>query len=166
MIPTAVTEAERRELRFLAENANVLEVGSLLGYSTIAMAQVARHVVSVDPHEGYPSDRPRPTLRPFLANLVEYGVRDRVTVCVGTHADVLPWLARRAFHLAFIDCTGERELTLDAMRAVVPLLRHSAALCVHDCGHPDWPGALEAVQEFGRPYDLIDRLAVIGGTWG
>lgn len=169
-IPTAVTPAEVRRLRELARGKRVLEIGSLLGHSTVALAQVAEAVVSVDPHEGYPFDNPRPTITPFIDNLVRYGVRDKVTVCVGTDADVLPFLTPHQFHLAFIDATGEYDVTLAAMRRCVPLLTHHAALAVHDCGHPDWPGALDAVADFacekGTRFELVDRLGVFIQTWG
>ncbi len=162
-IPTAVTPAEARALIDLARGKRVLEVGSLLGYSTVLMAEVARHVVAVDPHEGYPAGDPRPTLAPFLDNLSTHNVRRKVTVLVGTDAD-LPFLAPRSFDLAFIDTTGEYEDTWRIMHAVVPLLRPDGVLAVHDCGHPDWPGAEAAARDFSNtyalPFALVDRLAI------
>lgn len=160
-IPTAITAAERGRLQDLAADNYVLEIGSLLGHSTVAMAQVASHVVSVDPHMGYPVDNPRPTLVPFLENLERYGVRDKVTVTVGTHRDVLPWLRSKRFDLIFIDCTGEYDLTHDAITSTFPCLAADGVVCVHDCGHPDWPGALAAVESLEVPFELVDRLAVI-----
>lgn len=168
-IPTAITAAERDELERLAAGKRVLEIGALLGHSTVAMARVAESVVSVDPHEGYPRVAPRPTLLRFLENLREYGVRDRVVVCVAPDWQALPMLRERLFDLAFIDCDGEYETTLHAMRATVPLLRHHAALVVHDHGHPDWPGASRAIREFARErgtaFRTVDTLAVFEQTW-
>lgn len=160
-IPTALTPAEHDRLQELADDKVVLEVGSLLGYSTVALAQVARSVVSVDPHTGYPADDPRPTLAPFLANLGHYRVRELVTVMVGTHDDVFRWLKPDTFDMAFIDCTGEFELTLDVIQKCQRFLRRESVVCVHDCGHPDWPGAMAAVKAYGEPFELVDRLAVI-----
>jgi predicted O-methyltransferase YrrM len=169
-IPSAVTPAEAATLDALAAGQIVLEVGALLGHSTVVLARSAKHVISIDPHEGYPAHDPRPTLGPFLSNLERWAVRDKVTVMLGTDADVLPYLQVRSFGLAFIDCTGEYQVTLDALRRCVPLLRHHAAMAVHDCGHPDWPGALEAAETFaleqGRTFELVDRMAVFTGTWG
>lgn len=169
MIPSAVTELEAHVLQMLARDKLVLEVGSLLGYSTVKLAQVATRVVAIDPHEGYPAANPRPTFATFVENLKAHGVRDKVTPMVGTHDDVFPHLATRQFDVAFIDCTGEYDLTLDVIRKVQPLLRHFAYLCVHDCGHPDWPGALEAVETFASwpraGYKLVDRMAVFEGVW-
>lgn len=160
-IPTALTLLERDRLQELADNKVVLEVGSLLGHSTISLARVARSVVSVDPHQGYPTADPRPTLEPFLANLDHYRVRELVTVMVGTHDDVFRWLRPNTFDMAFIDCTGEFGLTLNVIQSCERLMRPSSIVCVHDCGHPDWPGAMAAVKAYGKPFELVDRLAVI-----
>lgn len=160
-IPTALTTSEHKRLQELAAGKVVLEVGSLLGYSTVTLAQVAISVVSVDPHQGYPADDPRPTIGPFLQNLDDYRVRELVTVMVGTHNDVFRWLRPEAFDMVFIDCTGEFELTLDVMKKCQRLLWPKHVMCVHDCGHPDWPGAMAAVRAFGEDFELVDRLAVI-----
>lgn len=166
-IPTALTGAETHQLSRLAENKRVLEIGSLLGYSTVELAAVAAQVVSVDPHEGYPEDAPRSTLGPFLENLESFGVRDRVVVMLGFDWQVLPVLRSGWFDLIFIDMTGDYETTLTAMRSAKPLLACDGVLAVHDCGHPEWPGALQAVEEFASlnrlEYELTDRLAVFRG---
>lgn len=47
MIPTALTQTEADVLGYLAYERKVLEVGSLLGYSTVALAKAARVVHSV-----------------------------------------------------------------------------------------------------------------------
>lgn len=164
-IPSAVTTLEREKLRHLARGKRVLEIGALLGHSTVALAKVAEHVVSVDPHRGYPQGNPRGTLYAFTANLWRAGVLDKVTVIVDTHDRALPLLAGGQFDGVFIDCTGEYDLTVDVMAMSCRLLRHHGWMAVHDCGHPDWPGALKAVEDFGRPFTLVDRLAVIEGTW-
>lgn len=170
MIPTAVTERETQELQRLARGKRVLEVGSLLGYSTVRLAEVAEVVVAVDPHEGYPAHDPRPTLAPFLENLEWSGVRERVRPMIGRDSEILPFLAPGSFDLAFLDTTGIFEDTLRTITLCVPLLRHYGVLAVHDCGHPDWPGALAAVEVFsggvGTDFRLVDRLGIFEQTWG
>lgn len=163
-IPTALTDKEADELVRRAFGRSVLEIGALLGYSTVVLASAADRVISVDPHIGYPADDPRPTLNRFLRNLDRYGVRDTVTVMLGRDDEVLPLLAENQFDLAFVDCTGEYDTTLNAMKRATQLLKKGGALAVHDCGHPDWPGANKAVLEFARVHELFfhltDRLAV------
>lgn len=170
-IPSAITSCESRELTRLAENALVLEIGSLLGYSTTVLAKAAHLVHSVDPHEGYPADNPRPTLQPFIKNLVDAGIREKVAIHVGYDHEILPFFKDGAFDLVFIDITGLYQDTLQAMIRSVPKLRHSGVLCVHDCRHPKWPGATRAVRDFSdvyrRPYRTVDRLAIFDRqTWG
>ena len=48
MISTSLTEAESGRLLELAVGKLVLEIGSSYGYSTVLMATVARHVITVD----------------------------------------------------------------------------------------------------------------------
>jgi predicted O-methyltransferase YrrM len=165
-IPTAITERETAALVRLATGHLVLEVGALLGYSTVTLATTALHVVSLDPHDGYPAHDPSPTLGGFLANVLRHDMIHKVTPVIGRD-DVLPMLAPGAFGLVFIDTTGEFEDTARIIRAVLPLLAPYASLAVHDCGHPDWPGALVAVHEFAaemhRDFEVIDRLAIFEG---
>jgi len=163
-IPSALEYREADVLRLYALNGQVLEVGALLGHSTVTLAQVADRVVSVDPHVGYPEADPRPTLGPFLANLERYGVRDKVVPCVGRDDEVLPFLRPKSFDLAFVDTTGKYSDTLRAALGCLPLLRDRGVLAIHDCGHPDWPGAIKAADRLvlvtGVKYELVNRLAV------
>jgi hypothetical protein len=43
------------ELRVLADERYVLEIGAAFGYSTIVLASVAGHVWSIDPHDIQPA---------------------------------------------------------------------------------------------------------------
>lgn len=164
-IPTALTIAESETLEELAADSFVLEAGALLGYSTVLMARVASHVVSVDPHSGYPADDPRPTFDQYYDNLEQHGVLERVTPIVETLDMTLPFLTAEYFDLVFFDLTGEYEDTVRAMRSVEHWLTGGlVALAVHDCGHPDWPGVRRAVDEFAERTAIepriVDRLAV------
>lgn len=162
-IPTAVTQDEADVLYMLARNKTVLEVGSLLGFSTIVMAQSAREVHSVDPHVGYPHDDPRqrPTLVPFWNNLERYSVRDRVVLHVGTDEQVFPTMCQGFFDFAFVDLSLT-DGTTDRVIAWCKYLLHGlGTLAVHDYGHKEWPGATEAVDRLGLPFRLVDTLAII-----
>ena len=162
-IPTAVTGDEIQELQRLAAGGFVLEIGSLLGFSTIQLAMVADRVVSIDPHEGYPENDPKPTLHQFLSNLRIHGVRDKVSVCVGTDEDFLGFFDEEAFDLVFIDAMGTYHVTKHIMDSAWRLVSLSGYMAVHDVGHPDWPGAGQAVTEFcdhyKLPYQRVGTLA-------
>lgn len=164
-IPSALTSAEAEALEELADDRFVLEAGALLGFSTVVLARVAAHVVSVDPHDGYPSHAPSPTLQMFRENLERFGVASRVTPIIDTFDMVVPFLTADYFDLVFFDLTGEYEDTIRAMKSVEPWLTSGlVVLAVHDCGHPDWPGVQQAVGEFsssvGIEPGVVDRLAI------
>ena len=74
----------------------MLELGSYKGRSTVCLALVAAHVVSVDTHRGDADTGPTDTLADFRANLQAHGVADRVTSVVG----------RFGFTDAFFDAIG------------------------------------------------------------
>lgn len=158
-IKTALTGREVRVLRHLAAGKRALEIGSLLGFSTVHLAQVADHVVAVDPHAGYPYYNPVPTLPIFQHNMERFGVAKRVTTCVGTAQEIMPTLqVKRDF--CFIDCTGfytDTKFCLENSGAAV--------IACHDFGRAGCSGVNQAVLEFvkrtGRDLTVVDTLAVI-----
>lgn len=164
-IPTAVTEAEVAKLVELARGKRVLEVGSLLGFSTVCLSRVAEVVHAVDPHAGYPDHAPRPTLLPFLENLERYEVRHKVVPHIGTIQEVGPWLKEEAFDLIFIDTSGHYRDTIEAMQATNHLL-YDGHMCVHDYDLAGWPGVKQAVDGFAlneaAEIELVGTLAVLG----
>lgn len=107
-IPTTLSPREVRLLTRVTESRRVVEAGALLGFSTIATACKASHVVSIDRHEGYSGS----TWHPFLSNLHRFGVRDKVTPVKGDIKDVLP-----LYHgdIGVLDLTGTFEDTLQAL---------------------------------------------------
>lgn len=159
-IPTSMTDREASRLRELAHGARVLEIGSLLGYSTIVLAQVAKSVVAVDPHHGYPSSDPRPTLNGFLGNIERYGVGEKVTPILGDGREVLRFLRPHHFDLIFIDITTCATDLLFTANNLDPRW-----IALHDYGHQQWTGATEAVRQFFlmRSYqmEIVDTLAVL-----
>jgi predicted O-methyltransferase YrrM len=161
-IPTALTGPETLELQRLAKDQTVLEIGSLLGYSTIAMATVALEVVAVDPHRGYPEASPRPTLATFLQNLEDHGVADKVVPIIARGQQVLDMFSIEAFGFIFIDTMGDEHGTLELLLGAWALM--PTALAVHDYGLDEWPGATKAIDRFAREARvkprLVDTLAV------
>src|SRR5487761_1123429 len=103
-VRSAVTEAECLKLAELARGRRVLELGSYLGRSTIALASTADVVHSVDVHP--PEDVPNgaaTTVTAFLANLDRYELRQKVVVHLGYSQLVLPEFLPASFDLVFID---------------------------------------------------------------
>lgn len=163
-IPTALTMAEHDELMYLAAGKLVLEVGALLGTSTIAMATTAALVHSVDPHEGYPAKNPRPTLEQFIHNLKRYRVADVVVPLVGRDDQILPFLRPRSYDFAFVDLSLTDGTTERVVWHARRLLRPEGVLAVHDYGHETWPGATRVVDSLRLPFRLVDTLAIMEGA--
>jgi predicted O-methyltransferase YrrM len=157
-IPTSISPAEAARLIELARDARVLEIGSWWGFSTVAMAQVARHVVAVDHHRGDDHAGHDESLRPLVANLERFDVRDSVTVMIGRSASVLPRLERSQYDLAFIDAYHTTEAVLEDARLVMPLVRKGGKIAFHDYGRF---GVKEAVDDLFDRIELTETLAVV-----
>lgn len=140
-IRCALTEGETRLLQRVAMDRVVYEAGALLGGSTVRLAQVAKRVVSCDPHDGYPVHQPRPTWLRFKDNLRRYGLDARVVAHRSRFEQVaLPLDCS----LAWADLTGEYGLT-------ARFLVHAQAarfIAVHDYGRNHCDGATEAVDRW------------------
>lgn len=124
-IPTALTPFEARLLGRIAEGRNAYEAGALLGASTIALGRTARHLVSVDPHEGYPEHRPRPTWKRYLSNLFASGVMERVSPIQSDFRSAPP---NPLVEVAFADLTGCGDL----MSEFLTLASGADIIAVHD----------------------------------
>lgn len=158
-IRTALTIAETNKLKELARNKLVYEAGALLGHSTIALASTARHVVSVDPHEGYPSQNPRPTWEKYLENLQLSGYRDKVLPIKAGFADVI---IPSCYSFAWADLTGKHNITATFLNHAA----HCEIIAIHDYTRSGCEGTTQAVNEFvhrtnPRHVSVTDTLIVI-----
>lgn len=162
-IPTSMRDDEVERLQALATGAVVLEVGSWLGHSTVAMAGTAEVVYAVDWHRGDPQAGPERTALEFLSNLRAYGVEDRVVPIVGRAEVVLPHLLPGLAQLGFHDAYhGAAEVRRD-LRLMAPLV--DGLIAVHDYGDERF-GVTEAVDRLiaddgWEQYDLTWSLIVL-----
>ncbi len=149
-----LNEAEGRLLAFHALGMDVLEIGSYCGRSTICMAQTAKRVTSVDPHDGRATPEPRDTYGEFAENLRRYGVREKVqawrmtTEQAGNEMQQLG----QTFGLVFIDGAHDYESVRNDIAHALHLLAPGGLLAFHDyrCGLPQEgfdPGVEQAVNE-------------------
>jgi predicted O-methyltransferase YrrM len=168
-INTSLTLAETAELQRLAKDGDVLEVGSAYGYSTCALALVAKSVVAVDPHLTHGSEGD------LVRNLHAYGVRDKVDIWVGYSQAVLPRLAGTfedsmgvvvmdqfpMFDLVWIDGDHTAGVVEHDVRWALKLLKPGGHLACHDYDEVTCPGVRMALDKlFGGPGTLTDTLAV------
>lgn len=129
-----LSELEGRTLALFALGRDVLEIGSYCGKSTICMAQVAKSVVAVDPHNGDQTPDPRDTLAKFRANLKRYDVAMNVFYCHGTVEQAGPVIESegRTFDMAFIDGAHDVESVRTDIRWSIRLLKPEGLLVFHD----------------------------------
>lgn len=163
MIPRDIDSlCSLRELEYLqtvCSEKDVLEIGSYLGGSTIAIAQVAHSVIAVDWHRGGDTLGPRDTLGEFWNNIRRYGVADNVMVVIGTSSGVLPRLNSRVADIAFIDaCHSGRQPYLDMVNSW-HCLGTRPELLVHDY-HESWPAVVSAVGEMRKKFhmEVVDKV--------
>lgn len=161
-IPTSMTAPEVARLIELARDQVVLEVGSWLGHSTVAMAQVARMVHAVDWHRGDPDAGPERTAHEFLANLRAFDVEDRVIVHIGRAEAFLPLLRSDRFTVGFHDAYHGRDEVLGDAELMARVV--TGPIAFHDYGDPRF-GVTEAVAELERHgwtiTDRVDSLVVL-----
>lgn len=158
-IPTALSEVETLELMSLSDGKRVLEAGALLGYSTIALAQRAAAITSVDKHEGYTDF----TYGKFTRNLDIFGVKEKVNIVREDAVWAFKHFLKTDFDVAFIDLTGEYHLT----RAAISACR-AGIIAVHDFGRPFCDGVERAVRDSGLEIlRVIDTTAILKrGNYG
>ena len=154
-INTSLTLAETAELQRLAKDADVLEIGSAYGYSTCAIALVAKSVIAVDPHLTHGSEGD------LNRNLREYGVRDKVDIRVGYSQTILPQLVFHRFDLVWIDGDHTAPVVEHDVTWALKLLKPGGYLACHDYDEVTCPGVRVALDRlFGGPGDITDTLAV------
>ena len=156
-INTSLTAAETAKLMELAKDGDVLEIGSAYGYSTCALALVAKSVVAVDPHTGHGS------LYELQANLNAYGVTDKVEIVAEMSQQALPRIFddQCRFDLVWIDGDHTAETVEHDVRFARSLLKPDGIIACHDYNEVTCPGVRQALDKlFGGPGDLTDTLAV------
>jgi predicted O-methyltransferase YrrM len=158
-IDSSVTAEEAHALAGLANGRTVLEVGSWRGFSTVTMAQTAVRVHAVDWHQGDDHAGRDESLSHLIANLDEYGVRDRVVVHVGRADAVLPMFRPESFDFAFHDAFHETEAVAADAALILPLLRPGGVLAFHDYGLFGVAAAVDALDV--EPLHVVGTLAVV-----
>lgn len=161
---TSLTEAETAELQRLVRGVpqlRVLEIGSAFGYSTCAMGIAGDDIdiTTIDPHQTHNS------LGHLAANIQDFGLEERVKVCVGSSQTVLPDLLRGYYNVVFIDGDHTPEgVWHDLMWARQLVKPFGAAIACHDYDEDTCPGVKIAIDAMAKdwrmPNYFVDTLAV------
>ncbi len=152
-----LTESEAKTLARLARGKTVVEMGSYCGRSTIAMAQLATSVDSIDWHHGDEMSGSGGTLENLRYNLAQYRVEERVRVHKGRTEDVAPTLPSKVFDLAFIDAAhDEKNVRIDVSQAL-RLVKPGGTIAFHDFCIADVERV--AKEMLGNPVGYVDSIA-------
>lgn len=157
-IPSSMSAVEVARLVELAEGRTVLEVGTYLGHSAVAMASGATIVHTVDWHRGDAHAGDEETVHQYLGNLATWDVRDRVVAHIGRIEDVLPVLRPGSFDFAFHDAYHATDAVLRDIGLIWPLMAPGSLVAFHDYG---LFGVREAVDTVGPLVELTETLAVV-----
>lgn len=152
-IRTSLTQAEADELRTLATNRAVLEIGSAFGFSTVHMARWARSIVSVDPHAWLESGEK------FLDN-----IDGMIVLPVFTTSDIalkaLVGIGAK-FDLAFIDGDHSASWVRHDIQGALDLLVDDGLLAIHDYDEAHCPDVKTVVDALRlTPEYVVDTLFV------
>lgn len=146
-----MTQSELSILQSIARGVRFIEVGACVGGSTIPLAKVAGHVVSIDKHYGYGPD----TLNLYMRNTSH--LIAKITPVIG---DFNLILANQVGDAALIDLLGTYDTTfsaLDRMPSTVKLV------AIHDVGRPNCEGVIKAIKDSAWvPMAQADTLVILG----
>lgn len=162
-VPSALTKAEYDCLVDLCPGGSVIEIGSWLGRSTIALAKRAELVHTIDWHRGDSHAGNHPTLLAFWRHIRRHQLLDKVVVHVARSEQICPLFTKKSFDAAFIDGFHTKEAVLADAKMVIPLVRDGGQVAFHDYGRHHF-GVSEALEALGGPERLVDTIAVIRVT--
>ncbi len=150
-VGSSVTYPEAALLGALARNQNVLEIGSWLGRSTIALASTAKHVTAVDWHQGDFHAGEGDTEAGFRANLERYGIQN-VTVVVARIEDAK---IKGPFDGVFVDAAHDAESVARDWQIAVRVCREGGWVAFHDYGRFD---VTDFVDSLERQWEGVESV--------
>lgn len=156
------SDAEAVFLARVSTDANVFEVGSWKGRSTVFAALTARRVVALDWWRGDAYAGPGWFWPEFEANVERYGVADLVVPIRGRFQPLLEHVNLGSFDVLHYDADHDEQPTEAAMSAFASRARPDAVLLCHDANYPQvWAVCEEIANDTGRSLHVVDRLAVL-----
>lgn len=172
-----MTERELRYLCEMAQGKHVLEIGILLGRSTINMLRYAKSLVAIDHFKGNPKDvasdlvakieQGGSTLwQQFLHRLAEHNIGDTEFILMKMDSKVAHNLlcsARsRFFDFVFVDGNHEYNDVYSDIVLYRDFVREGGILAGHDYyTDGNFPDVCKAVDEiFGKPDEVVETIWV------
>ena len=134
----------------LPYNANIVEVGVYLGHSVAFMATLAKEtgknitINAVDTFEGSKEHKKRNFLNEFTFNIIECGLKDYITINIGSSVEASNLFEDKSIDFCFIDASHDYENVKKDILAWSPKVK--GILAGHDYSKT-WPGVVKAVDE-------------------
>lgn len=137
----------------------IVEIGSLYGKTTIALASMGIHeVISIDPHDGpweidglINRDRRAETgntLDTFKENLAYYGVENNVRIVQKYSDDAAKdWNLKDVICVLFIDGCHDYDQVKKDYYNYKPFMISGCLIAFHDYNPSTFPGVIQAVDE-------------------
>lgn len=160
-IPGWLTPGEGEKLAQLATNKKVLEIGSYCGRSTVAMGQVCKTLLSIDPHNSATTEPhpPRETYDEFRKNVIN------LPVCclIGVIEDIEQYLPVGYYDFIFIDGDHSYGACLRDIAIARRIIAPGGRIAIHDYNTPylQLANVTKAVQSLGLPFDVHESLAIL-----
>jgi len=142
-VPGWLSYREGRALWERARGKRVLELGRAHGRSTVAIAQSAASLVSIDAHDPAPAE----------AWLGRFGLKDRVELKCGFFADHVAGAGR--FDMVFVDGEHDAANVRDDVELALAALVPKGVLCCHDYPDPGWPDVRAVIDAIARERGLV-----------
>ncbi len=157
------SDAEGVALGRLCKGANVLEVGSWKGRSTVfAALGGASRIVAVDTWEGDHYTGRGNFWPEFRANVGRYCAADLVVPVVARWQVAMTFLAFDKFDVLHYDADHDTIPTANALRVFVDNCGLSSFVCCHDVNYENVARVVrEVAEDSRRDVFVVDRLAVL-----
>ena len=157
---------EVKKIQELARGKVCLEVGSLNGRSTTAMAEVAKIVYAVDTFRATGDGAGQvkgaahefTVLDGFCANTFGY---TNIRICIGLSCEIAGTFEDRSFDVILIDGSHKYEDVRDDTNSWWPKVKDGGAMAFHD--YQGWDGVTEAVDEHFKGHQI--NGPVISVAW-
>lgn len=138
-------------LQKYASNKICLELGSYTGMSTVALAEVAKEVTSIDTFKACTNGQHQvenfTTLNVFKENTEGW---ENIIVKIGKNTDIIPTLQDGYFDLVFLDAMHDVRSVEEDLICIWPKMKIGGMLMFHDYG---W----DAFFHDGGPKVVIDK---------
>jgi len=149
-VPGHLYDSEGRHLQDLAKGKKVLEIGTHLGRSAVAMAATAFHVTTIDHYRG-DAQIGAPSLEEAMQNIRSSGLAGSITQVV---ADWTKWIAGpvdlQAYDMLFYD--GAHTFPIYEKHFLDLCDDFTGLIAVHDCykQDPDMVLVTQSIEEFAK----------------